>query len=108
MPSSAMLLVVVGADLVAGIAADRRAAERAERAAARYCRAERTTGGRAAYRTDGLTTAHSGARGEAEHAGNCTKRYEKLQHIHLLVKKRVDRGPWLRCSRAAGRSRTGR
>src|SRR5438105_5689378 len=100
-----MLLVVSGASFVTGVAADRRAAERAERAAASDRRAEGSACRRAAYRTDGLTTAHSGARGKAEHAGNCTKRYEGLQHMHLLVKKLISSR--LTCSRAAGRSRKG-
>src|SRR5437867_3701764 len=107
MPSSAMLPVVVGAGLVAEIPADCGAAERADGAAAGDRGADRPACRRAAHRAYGLTTAHSGARGEAEHAGNRTKRYERLQHMHLLV-KRVDRNRRLRCSRAAGRSRTGR
>src|SRR5256885_14272275 len=91
-----MLLVVVGTSFMAGIAANRRAAERTDRAAARYGRTERATGRRAAYRADGLTTSHAGARGQAENAGNCTKRYEGLQHMHLLVKK------WLVPARGSG------
>src|SRR3989442_6089488 len=102
-----MLPVVVGAALWAEIPADCRPAEPPEGAAAGGRGADRPASRRAAHRAYGLTTAHSGARGEAEHAGNRTKRYERLQHMHLLV-KRVDRNRRLRCSRAAGRSRTQR
>src|SRR5436853_3802746 len=103
----AMLFVVVGAGLVARVTTNRRAAQRAERAAARHRRANRAASGRAADRTDRLALAHARAGREAEHPGKCTKRYQRLQHMHLLVKTMGSRRR-LRCSRAAGRSRTGR
>src|SRR5437868_7329609 len=82
----AMLFVVVGAGLVARVTTNRRAAQRAERAAARHRGANRAASGRAADRTDGLALAHARAGREAEHPGKCTKRYQRLQHMHLLVK----------------------
>src|SRR5260221_7860373 len=103
---SAMLLVVVDAGLVARVTTDRRAAERADGAATGHRRAERTARHRAAGRTDGLAFAHAGAGRQAEHTGHRTNRYQGLHHIHLLVKMADCRR--LRCSRAAGRSRTGR
>src|SRR5579859_2388114 len=82
-----MLLVVVGAGLVARVTADGRAAERTDRAAARYCRAERAARHRAAGRADSLAFAHTGAGRQAEHAGQRTNRYQGLHHMNLLVKR---------------------
>src|SRR4051812_15183755 len=104
----AMLFVVVGAGLVTRVTTKRRATQRAERAAARHrganCAASRCT----ADRAYGFTAAHARASGQTKHAGYCTKRYQRLQHTHLLVKT-VWFDRWrLKCSRAAERSRTGR
>src|SRR5207248_2155545 len=102
-----MLLVVVGAGLVAGVTADRSTAQRAERAAAGHRGTDRAARRRTAHRADGFTAAHAGAGREAEHAGHRTNRYHGLQHMHLLVKRIYS---WRRvtCSREEGRSRTGR
>src|SRR5436190_21831236 len=82
----AMLLVVVGAGLVARVTADRRTAQRAERAAAGHRGTDRAACRRTAHRADRLTLAHARAGREAEHADKCTKRDQGLQHMHLLVK----------------------
>src|SRR5205085_7360732 len=81
----AMLLVVVGAGLVAGVTADRSTAQRAERAAAGHRGTDRAARRRTAHRADGFTAAHAGAGREDEHDGHRTNRYQGLQHKHLLV-----------------------
>src|SRR3954469_8781786 len=84
-----VLLVVVRAGLVAGIAADGGTAERAERAAAGNSGADQTASRRAAGRADGLTAAHARATRQSNHTCNSAKRNERL-HVHLLGKKLID------------------
>src|SRR2546421_515163 len=97
-----MLFVVVGTGLMAEIAAHFRAAQRPDGAAAGPRGAYGAACRRAADRADGFTAAHAGAGRQAEHAGHRKKRYERLQHMYLLVKM-MGSGSRLRCSRAAGR-----